>query len=259
MGGLVEQYLKRIGYKGQPDISSETLKKLTLLHTLTIPFETIDLVLGIRLSLETNDIFEKIVVRGRGGCCYELNLLFGALLTRLGFKTEFSLAHLLTADGELRRNSVHLIIRVHLEETWLVDVSWGKGLMYPLPLKDDKEEQQFLNRYKCIQIPHAIEVWEKQFVGDWRQIYFVVEGPLDMALVERQTDFHQYNPESEFYKRLVLVLAREDGFDFLKDNKLTRRFGAREETLAIESKQDLEKALTLFQLERFVESLWKGG
>src|SRR5207244_12704937 len=42
--------------------------------------------LGEPIVLDEEKLFEKIVLRRRGGFCYELNGLFAALLEQLGFR-----------------------------------------------------------------------------------------------------------------------------------------------------------------------------
>lgn len=79
-------YLERIGYKDAPEVSLVCLKKLVLGQLHNIPFEDLDVFHGHKEpSLDTDALFEKIVVNKRGGYCFELNGLFARLLTTLGF------------------------------------------------------------------------------------------------------------------------------------------------------------------------------
>src|SRR5439155_12169680 len=82
----VDAYLERIGYAGPREPGFETLAALHRAHMLSVPFENLDIHLGRRLVLDREANFEKIVVRHRGGWCYELNGLFALLLERLGFR-----------------------------------------------------------------------------------------------------------------------------------------------------------------------------
>ncbi len=73
-------YLERIGHGWnlRPDL--ETLRSLHRAHVTSIPFEALDVQLGLVPSLELDAIFDKLVQRRRGGWCYEMNGLFGAAL-----------------------------------------------------------------------------------------------------------------------------------------------------------------------------------
>lgn len=82
----VDAYLARIGASSRPRAGAATLRDLQRRHLQTTPFENLSIHLGERVSLSVGDLFDKIVVRRRGGFCYELNGLFASLLTALGFE-----------------------------------------------------------------------------------------------------------------------------------------------------------------------------
>ena len=56
---------------------------------------------GIPLSLKTEDMFNKIVSRKRGGYCFELNGLFSWLLRSLGFEVQEYMAKFLRGEKEI--------------------------------------------------------------------------------------------------------------------------------------------------------------
>jgi len=82
----VERYLERIGHRGPIAPTLETLRQVHLAHLMTVPFENLSVRRGEAIVLEESRLFEKIVLRRRGGFCYELNGLFAALLRTLGFR-----------------------------------------------------------------------------------------------------------------------------------------------------------------------------
>ena len=57
----------------------------------TVPYENLALHQhgADAITLDTPRLFEKLVAQRRGGLCFELNGLFGALLAQLGYKTRF--------------------------------------------------------------------------------------------------------------------------------------------------------------------------
>ena len=66
--------------------TKESLDLLVREHLFHVPFEDLDTYdLKREVSLEIGDLFEKIVVRRRGGYCFELNGLLFALIESLGF------------------------------------------------------------------------------------------------------------------------------------------------------------------------------
>ena len=81
----VDAYLERIGYVGAREPSADVLVGLHRAHVLAVPFENLDIHLGVANVLDLEHVFDKIVARRRGGWCYELNGLFALLLEGLGF------------------------------------------------------------------------------------------------------------------------------------------------------------------------------
>src|SRR4249920_4199360 len=81
----VDAYLERVGYAGSREPGEHTLSELHRAHMLAVPFENLDIHLGVANVLDPEHVFDKIVARRRGGWCYELNGLFALLLERLGF------------------------------------------------------------------------------------------------------------------------------------------------------------------------------
>ena len=65
----------------------EYLQTLMIRHASRVPFDNIALHYSPtrKLSLDVADLFDKIVVRSRGGYCMEVNAFFAALLRTLGY------------------------------------------------------------------------------------------------------------------------------------------------------------------------------
>ena len=78
----LDDYLARIEYQGPVAPTLACLSEVHRQHLLTIPYEDLDVQLGRALNLDIQRTFEKIVVRRRGGWCYEMNGLLGWALKR---------------------------------------------------------------------------------------------------------------------------------------------------------------------------------
>lgn len=70
------QYLQRIDYHGPFSFSEDTLSALQWAHLTHIPYENLNLLAKIPLSLRPSDLFWKIITEQRGGYCFELQGLF---------------------------------------------------------------------------------------------------------------------------------------------------------------------------------------
>ena len=78
-------YLRRLGWTGTPKVDRETLTGLIHAHLASVPFENLNQQMGIPVSMDLEQIYDKLVHQKRGGWCFELNNLFAWALTELGF------------------------------------------------------------------------------------------------------------------------------------------------------------------------------
>ena len=142
----IDAYLARIDAARPAAMTAEALAALQVAHLVTVPFETLDIGLGRPISMELPAIFEKVVARRRGGFCYELNGLFAWLLHELGYPVTMLSARTLDADGSVGPEFDHLVLRVDLEEPWLVDVGFGDTFREPLRMVEGLEQTDSLGR-----------------------------------------------------------------------------------------------------------------
>ena len=82
----VDAYLARIGAERPQALNPQSLQKLVRAHLEQVPFENLELTENqTQPSLEPESLFQKVVLRRRGGYCFELNKLFYLLLQSLGY------------------------------------------------------------------------------------------------------------------------------------------------------------------------------
>jgi N-hydroxyarylamine O-acetyltransferase len=108
-------YLERIHYKGSLHPTLETLRNMQLSHLLSVPFENLSIHAKEPILLKEDSLFDKIVLRHRGGFCYELYGLFATLLRQLGFNVTLVSAEVLRADGGFGPDFDHMSLMVLLE------------------------------------------------------------------------------------------------------------------------------------------------
>ncbi len=137
----VERYLQRLGLSRPSRPTARALRDLQSAHLATIPFENLSVHLGEPIALDEASILDKIVVRRRGGFCYELNGGFALLLRTLGFGVEMMAARVMMF-GRLGPPLDHLALRVTADDSgpWLADVGFGAFSTHPL-LLDLRGEQ----------------------------------------------------------------------------------------------------------------------
>lgn len=131
----LDLYLERIGFAGDPHADLETLKRIHRFHVETIPYENLDVQFGVPIDRTPEAAFQKLVLRRRGGWCYEMNGLLSWALEEIGFKIHrlAGAVHRETAGDAMIGN--HLVLLVDLDEPWVADAGFGDGLIEPVPLK----------------------------------------------------------------------------------------------------------------------------
>jgi N-hydroxyarylamine O-acetyltransferase len=134
----VDAYLDRIGARRPATVDAGALRELHERHLATVPFENLDIHLGVPIELDEDRLLAK-VVGGRGGFCYELNGAFAALLRALGFEVSLLSAGVYGPPG-LGPPFDHMALRVDLDEPWLADVGFGRHAIHPLRL-DSRADQ----------------------------------------------------------------------------------------------------------------------
>ncbi|XP_037280346.2 arylamine N-acetyltransferase [Rhipicephalus microplus] len=137
-----DEYLARLGVPKKEPFTADLdlLRTLIEAHLQRVTFENIDVLLGRPIALDVNSLFAKVVERGRGGYCFELNSLFARLLQALGYQLRLRMARVrwglpLEAPITLQQ---HVVLIVDLPEgEHLVDVGFGAANPYlPLPLNE---------------------------------------------------------------------------------------------------------------------------
>src|SRR5215470_13864389 len=138
----VAAYLDRMG-AGRPEvIDAAALRALHRAHLLTVPFENLSNHLSEPISLDEDNLLDKIVTRRRGGFCYELNGAFALLLRSLGADVVMVAARV-HGSGSFGPPFDHLALLVHPADgtgPWLADVGFGSHTVYPLLLHSRQEQ-----------------------------------------------------------------------------------------------------------------------
>ncbi|MEV8033086.1 arylamine N-acetyltransferase [Streptomyces sp. NPDC086182] len=138
-----DAYLRRIGAQHPAWPTSDVLRELQVRHLRTVPFENLSIHLGEEIVLEEKRLLDKVVGARRGGFCYELNGVFGALLASLGFDVTYLAARVYGDEGELGLPYGHLALRVRTVDggDWLTDVGFGAHSHYPLSFMERGEQR----------------------------------------------------------------------------------------------------------------------
>lgn len=246
----LQAYLNRIDFCDTLNPNKDVLYKLQKHHLLNIPFENLDIHYGTKINLSINDVYRKIVIRKRGGFCYELNGLFHQLLVEIGFNAKLISAQVHTKNGEYSPEYDHMAIIVNLEnQDFLVDVGFGKFSLEPLKLElnrkiiDSYGEFQF-DKYNAVYY-RINELKNNDLIPQY--IFQNVERELHEF--QERCEFHQTNEESHFTKKKLISIAKPNGRLTLNNSLLKiTRFGIEEEIEFNESEFE-ERLKQYFDIE----------
>ncbi len=251
----VSAYLAKLGSHEAPAPTKENLDGLIYAHQTRIPFSTVDIHRSQRepdLGLEA--IFEKVVVQGKGGYCFELNKLFEALLTSLGYDARPVYARAVRGrDGGMPINHRGMVVELE-DGLYSADVGFG-GPMPAGALKLEDETVQDIQGESYI---------AKQVDGGWWKIDRITKGSIDLhddgLPTRRQTelelctapvediDFPALSlfcaqPGTLFRDHEVVNLRTGDGFKGYKDGVLTIREGSRKRIIELTGAAAQDEAL----------------
>jgi N-hydroxyarylamine O-acetyltransferase len=234
-------YLDRIGAQRPAEPTLDALAELTVAHLYAVPFENLDIAAHRPLSLEPDVLFDKIVVRRRGGFCYELNGLFARLLRELGFSVTLLAGQVFDpSTGVPGPERAHLVLLVELDGSWLVDVGWGEAYRRPFAFRAGNEHvDPAIAAYRLEQVGdgrwQVLERHDDSLETDlrpsagWRIAYRFPLTPHELADFVETCRWQE--TESPFFtSRRFCTIATPDGRQTLMDDRLiVRQAGTRTE------------------------------
>src|SRR5258706_12963570 len=120
-------WLQRIGYSGPLEPTLDTLNRVIFAHAHSISYETLDILLGRTPSLDVTTLQTKMIAGGRGGYCFEQNMLFRAGLRSLGYRITSLQGRVIRGMAiDAPRPAIHMLLQVDLAEgPYLADVGFG--------------------------------------------------------------------------------------------------------------------------------------
>lgn len=242
----LEAYFNRIGYKGKPEASQKCLKELHRLHPLAIPFESLNPFLGLPVFLDKDNLQRKLIQEGRGGYCFEHNLLFGQVLTTLGFRVKGLSARVLwnVPEGIILPRDHMLLLVDTAKTTFIADVGFGGNTLTAPLLLESREEQK--TSHEPFRILRENELFDLQIKIEkkWKPLYrFSLEPQLlpDYEVTSWYLCNHQ---DSHFLRGLTAGICTHLGRYSLQDNNLSIHLtGGATEKRTLHTVEELKQVL----------------
>lgn len=225
-------YFARIAHSGPTKANLETLDAIALRHVQSIPFENLDILRGLPISIEPAAVEDKLVHQQRGGYCFEHNTLLLSVLEQLGFQVSVlgARARYQLPPG-VRPPRTHMLLRVEIDgRSYLVDGGFGGlsptaavplilNVEHPTPHEPRRivTEATLRAADAALHCSDAVLVHQAYFAGAWHD---VIEFNLDtMPLPDREMGnwYTSTFPASHFRSKLMVARATANGRLTLQD------------------------------------------
>lgn len=240
-------YFRRIGYTGSRTPTLETLAGIHLRHPQAIAFENLDPLLKRPISLLREGLESKMLHAGRGGWCFEQNLLLRDALEDLGFRVTGLAARVMwnAPEGPVRARS-HMLLKIEGLDaaSYIADVGFG-GLTFtaPLLLVPDIEQTTPHETFRLTRSGDSY-ILQVRMREAWKPLYTFDLQP--QLLVDYQvSNWHlEHHPESPFVNNLMVARVEPDRRYGLFNNKLsTHHLGGNAEQSTLSTATEMRQAL----------------
>lgn len=243
----LQNYLDRINFKGNAEVSSQALYDLHVAHTFNVPFENLDVFFRRPILLDEESLFEKIVGNRRGGYCFEMNGIFSMVLKELGYKVTDLLAKGIMPDGT-KTAKTHQVLMVEVEgKKWLVDVGFGnEGISAPLLIQTEEEQHQFTNTYRIVSGENNEYILQNKIDGEYQNMYaFSLEPCFEMDFL-MSNHFTSTFPDSFFISMRLITMPTKEGRITLTDKHLKITENGEVTEKSVDDENDFEEYLNKY-------------
>lgn len=236
----VEKYLKVIDVELHKP-SFDYLNELLRAHQKTISFNNLAVFYhpGKILNLEIDELFEKVIIRGEGGYCFENNKMFYHLLKGLGFTVEAKAARVIyDKTGDVPRTHRTTIVTIG-DRRYLADVGFGKDVPPKAVPLDDAETTG-----------HHVIIREHDYLLKNKNInlYVFDDGTYqesDFVVANFYTNTH---PDSKFVKELIVTRRDGEDIEFINGKTYTQIKNEVRQNFEIRSQSEFDTCLKRFNI-----------
>jgi N-hydroxyarylamine O-acetyltransferase len=253
----IEHYLRRIGLSAPLPPSAQTLSAIQWAHLHTVPFENLDICpLDQPFTLDIEAIYEKVVLRKRGGFCFELNGLLAELLDSLGYQVERMAANF--ADEPNPDAFDHLVLMVTAPDDgsrWYADVAAGRvNPERAIPIDDVSADGQRRTRF-------GDGRWIAEGLdenGAWRPILSWSPDPYLLSAFQSRCAHFQTHPESFFRQGAMCTMLTEGGRVTLAKRTLITTINGERSERELESNVEIAGLLrSIYGIDIPVDDRWR--
>lgn len=217
----MDDYCEAIGFSGPLQRNLACVTALAHAQIMNIAFENLDVLACKPISMEPQDIIQKLLYSARGGYCYELNGLFSLVLQAMQVPHRLLLARPMIYAA--KRARTHMVIVAELDQgPYLIDVGFGSyGPRQPIALDQlntaiTQGPEQFRlslsDDQEYVLAAHVDDEWQNQYAFNLTPQEWVDFVPANY--------FNSNHPDSLFVQKPVILIHQEHGRSILLGNQL---------------------------------------
>ncbi len=213
---MVCEYLRALNLRRR-EMDFEFLSDLVARHVATFPFSSVGCRLGEDLPLDFESLFQRIVIKRRGGYCFEQNGLLFGVLEELGFSPQLYLARVML-NQDTDPGLTHRITMIEYEGLrHVLDVGFGYHgpripvLMSEIESNDGKKIFRIAERRPG---EYHMQVFKD---GDFFSLYRFELARYGQADCEVGHFYSHRHPDASFVNHLVVSLIQEKETRSLRD------------------------------------------
>ena len=201
----------------------EFLQALQSRHVAKYSFNSLAVIFGEEVKVDSISVFKKIVQRGLGGYCFEHNKLTYDLLVELGFKVRILMAKV-ASSNDIDAPRTHRISLLDLAgEQYIVDTGFGHlGCRLPvkLSLGDVQNQGQYSYRMQRNDAgEYALEMLKQ---GSFTMLYRFDLGSYTEADCMVSNFYTSKHPQSNFLNNLILSRKIDNDIRSLRNSEFHR-------------------------------------
>ena len=225
---MVEGYLKHLDLVNRK-LDFEFLRDVVARHVGTFAFSSVGCWLGDHLPLDFESLYQRIVVKRRGGYCFEHNGLLYAILEELGCSVTLYLARVIY-NQDTHPGLTHRITVIEYEgERYVLDVGFGPlGPRIPVSMSgvECQDGEKIFRIAEGRTGEYHMQVLKKGAFFSLYRFELVRYGQSDCELGHFYSHRH---PDAAFVNNLVGALILENETRSLRNLEywVTRKSGTR--------------------------------
>lgn len=216
----IKTYFDRINYHGGMGRSVGNLTAMHRLHLLYIPYENLDLLNDVPLSLAEEDLYDKIITKRRGGYCFELQGVFCHLLKSLGYSVAQYAGRFMDEPWHIQMRR-HRILVVSLNwKRYVCDVGVrSESPRVPLELVENRVQSDSISEYRYEKDSfYGWVLMQKERNKDWKPLIGFTEEPqIDDDFI-MPSFYCEKHPDSTFNKFMKISIFTDNSNNTIVGN-----------------------------------------